>query len=462
MVLVKAKCEEILGPLSAVSGIIERRHTLPILSNVLIDRSGDVLSFLATDIEIQIRARSAAKADGEARAVTVGARKLLDILRALPEGVEVTLQQQDKRLLVKAGKSRFTLQTLPAEDFPKLAKPEGETARFTLSQKALRRLLGLVQYSMAQQDIRYYLNGLLMVAEDKQLKVVATDGHRLAFASLKLAADLPRQEVIVPRKTVLELSKLLGDVDDEVKIELSATQASFTFGSIELVSKLVDGKFPDYTRVIPTGHKNKLQIEREPLRQALQRAAILSNEKFRGVRWVLSDGSLKIVSSNAEQEEAHEELEVKYSGDALDIGFNVNYLLDVLNNVGGSAVDCAFGDSSSSALLSYASEKDFKYVVMPMRIRIGRSRKASARIERLRLGLHQGSEGPGGRPQAARDVHRRHVRRHRAAPHGFRGGRQRRRRSAGRLLRRNHGDDPHRQLHLGPRQRARHSDRHQG
>jgi DNA polymerase-3 subunit beta len=368
MVLVKAKCEDILGPLSAVSGIIERRHTLPILSNVLIDREGEALSFLATDIEIQILARSSAKPDGDARAVTVGARKLVDILRALPEGAEVTLQQQDKRLLVKAGKSRFTLQTLPAEDFPRLAKPEGDSAKFTVSQKALRRVLGLVQYAMAQQDIRYYLNGLLMVAEDKQLKLVATDGHRLAYASLKLPADLPRQEVIVPRKTVLELSKLLGDVDDEVKVELSAAQAAFSFGTIELVSKLVDGKFPDYTRVIPTGHKNKLQIEREPLRQALLRAAILSNEKFRGVRWVLSDGSLKIVSSNAEQEEAHEELEVKYSGDSLDIGFNVNYLLDVLNNVGGNAVDCAFGDSSSSALLSYASEKDFKYVVMPMRI----------------------------------------------------------------------------------------------
>jgi DNA polymerase-3 subunit beta len=368
MVLVKAKRDEILEPLSAVSGIIERRHTLPILSNVLIDRSSDALSFLATDIEIQIQALSAASLPGEAHAVTVGARKLVDILRALPEGAEVTLQQQDKRLLVKAGKSRFTLQTLPAEDFPRLAKPAGDVARFTLSQKALRRLLGLVQYAMAQQDIRYYLNGLLMVVEDKQLKLVATDGHRLAYASLPLAAELPRQEVIVPRKTVLELGKLLADNDNEVKIELAATQAAFSFGSVELVSKLVDGKFPDYTRVIPTTHKNKLQIEREPLRQALMRAAILSNEKFRGVRWVLGDGSLKIVSSNAEQEEAHEELEVKYSGDSLDIGFNVNYLLDVLNNVSGSAVDCAFGDSSSSALLSYATEKDFKYVVMPMRI----------------------------------------------------------------------------------------------
>jgi DNA polymerase-3 subunit beta len=368
MILVKAKRDELLAPLGAVSGIIERRHTLPILSNVLIERAGDALAFLATDIEIQIAARSAIQAPAEARAVTVGARKLLDILRALPEAAEVTLTQQDKRLLVKAGKSRFTLQTLAAEDFPRLAKPAGESARFTVEQKALRRLLGLVQYAMAQQDIRYYLNGLLMVVEEGSLKLVATDGHRLAYAALKLGAELPRQEVIVPRKTVLELAKLLADSDDEVRIELSATQAAFSFGTVELVSKLIDGKFPDYTRVIPASHKNRLQAAREPLRQALLRAAILSNEKFRGVRWVLGEGALKIVSSNAEQEEAHEELEVSYAGDALDIGFNVNYLLDVLNNVAGEQIECAFGDSASSALITYASEKDFKYVVMPMRI----------------------------------------------------------------------------------------------
>jgi DNA polymerase III subunit beta len=367
MILAKAKRDELLAPLSAVSGIIERRHTLPILSNVLIERSGDALGFLATDIEIQIAARSAIPATGETRAITVGARKLLDILRALPDG-EVTLQQQDKRLQVKAGKSRFALQTLAAEDFPRLAKPAGEAAKFKLEQKALRRLLALVQYAMAQQDIRYYLNGLLMVVEDGSLKLVATDGHRLAYAALKLGGELPRQEVIVPRKTVLELTKLLADSDEPVNIELSGTQAAFSFGAIELVSKLIDGKFPDYTRVIPTGHKNKLQAGREPLRQALQRAAILSNEKFRGVRWVVGDGSLKIVSSNAEQEEAHEELEVDYKGDSLDIGFNVNYLLDVLNNVGGEGIECAFGDAASSALITYGSEKDFKYVVMPMRI----------------------------------------------------------------------------------------------
>lgn len=368
MVLVKAKRDELLVPLAAASGIIERRHTLPILSNVLIDRADGALAFLATDIEIQITARSALEQSGEARALTVGARKLVDILRALPEGAEVSLQQQDKRLLVRAGRSRFSLQTLPAEDFPRLARPAGEAARFALGQKALRRLLGLVQYAMAQQDIRYYLNGLLMVVEGRQLKLIATDGHRLAYAAMGLAAELPRQELIVPRKTVLELVKLLGENDDEVRIELSPTQAAFSFGAVELVSKLIDGKFPDYTRVIPSQHKNRMQIEREVLRQALLRAAILSNEKFRGVRWVLTDGSLKLVSSNAEQEEAQEELEVKYAGDALDIGFNVNYLLDVLNNVHGAEVECHFGDSASSALFSFASEKDFKYVVMPMRI----------------------------------------------------------------------------------------------
>src|SRR5204862_4327356 len=243
MVLVKDKCNNILDPLSAVSGIIERRHTLPILSNVLIERTTQALSFLATDIEIQITARSTLMAGGDPRAVTVGARKLVDILRALPEDTEVTLQQQDRRLLVKAGKSRFTLQTLPAEDFPKLAKAAGEATRFTLSQKALRRLLGLVQYAMAQQDIRYYLNGLLLVVDGGELKLVATDGHRLAFASMPLPASVQRQEAIIPRKTVVELTKLLADSDEDVAIELSAAQAGFSFGTIQLVSKLIDGKF---------------------------------------------------------------------------------------------------------------------------------------------------------------------------------------------------------------------------
>jgi len=368
MVLVKAKRDELLEPLSAASGIIERRHTLPILTNVLLEPGNGALRFVATDIEIEITSRTEVSPSADARAVTVGARKLLDILRALPGEAEVSLQLQDKRMQVKAGKSRFALQTLPAEDFPRLAKPSGETARLALPQKALRRMLGLVQYAMAQQDIRYYLNGLLVVVEDQELKLVATDGHRLAYAATPLPAELPRQEVIVPRKTVLELTKLLSDSDEEVRIGLSSSQAAFEFSRTELVTKLVDGKFPDYTRVIPAAQKNKLVLDREVLRQALLRAAILSNEKFRGVRWVLTEGSLKIVSSNAEQEEAEETIDVAYKGDALDIGFNVNYLLDVLNNVSAAQVECAFGDSTSSALVSFPSEADFKYVVMPMRI----------------------------------------------------------------------------------------------
>lgn len=368
MALVKAKRDELLGPLASVSGIIERRHTLPILSNVQIDRQNDGLAFLATDIEIQITARTSLAVASEVSAITVGARKLVDILRALPDGVDVVLQLQEKKLQVKAGKSRFVLQTLPAEDFPRLARPSGEVARFSLSQGALKRHLAMVQYAMAQQDIRYYLNGLLIVVEDRTMKLVATDGHRLAYASLPLETELPKQEIIVPRKTVLELGKLLSDNDDPVEIELSLTQAAFNFGMVELVSKLIDGKFPDFTRVIPTQHKNELRLDREMLRQALMRAAILSNEKFRGVRWVVTEGSLKVVSSNAEQEEAQEEIDVTYSGDPLDIGFNVNYMLDVLNNMAHKEVVCRFGDSASSVLISFPEEQEFKYVVMPMRI----------------------------------------------------------------------------------------------
>lgn len=368
MFILKAKRDELLNPLSSVSGIIERRHTLPILSNVLMERSGDKLSFLATDIEMQIISRGNAGGESDNRSITVGARKLVDILRALPSEAEVSLQMQEKRLVVKAGRSRFTLQTLPAEDFPRLAKPTGDVAKFSIGQRTLRKHLSLVQYAMAQQDIRYYLNGLLVVADSGHLRLVATDGHRLAYTALALDAEVPAQEVIVPRKTVIELGKLLADTDDPVHVEVSGTQAAFNFGAIELVSKLVDGKFPDYTRVIPAGHKNRLVIERETLRQALSRAAILSNEKFRGVRWVLTQDSLKIVSSNTEQEEAVEEIEVKYGGDGLDIGFNVTYLLDVLNNVSANEVTASFGDAASSALIEFAAEADFKYVVMPMRI----------------------------------------------------------------------------------------------
>jgi DNA polymerase-3 subunit beta len=369
MNLLKTKREALLEPLQAVAGIIERRHTLPILSNVLISRTDTHIDFVATDIEIEITTSMTVEGPGEAKRITVGARKLVDILRALPEGAEVQLALQDRRLQVKSGKSRFNLQTLAAEDFPRLVLAEGSATSFSVPQKLLRSLLGLVQYAMAQQDIRYYLNGLLMVVEDEQLKLVATDGHRLAYASHKVGGKgLSRQEVILPRKTIIELSKLLDESDDPVAIDLSASQARFKFGNVVLVSKLVDGKFPDYGRVIPQNQPKKLKLDRIVLLQALQRAAILTSDKFRGVRWVLGDGSLKISCSNTEQEEAQEELDIPYKGDALDIGFNVGYLVDVLNNLDAAEVECGLGDANSSALFTLPDRSDFKYVVMPMRI----------------------------------------------------------------------------------------------
>jgi DNA polymerase-3 subunit beta len=369
MNLIKASRDALLKPLQAVAGIIERRHTLPILSNVLIQRVGGRLAFVATDIEIEISAAAEVDAAGEDKSLTVGARKLLDILRALPEGSEVALSLADKRLQVRSGKSRFQLQTLPPEDFPRLAHPEGGKTAIELPQRVLRSLIGLVQYAMAQQDIRYYLNGLLVIIDSGELRVVATDGHRLALATKEVSAkNVDRQEVILPRKTIIELAKLLNDSDATVSIELSASQARFQFDGIQLISKLVEGKFPDYQRVIPTTHAKHVRVNRIVLAQALQRAAILTSDKFRGVRWMLGDGSLRITSTNTEQEEAQEELDVKYRGEALDIGFNVQYLLDALNNVEVEEIDVALGDANSSALLTLPERKDFNYVVMPMRI----------------------------------------------------------------------------------------------
>jgi len=240
--------------------------------------------------------------------------------------------------------------------------------KVTLPQKAFRELLLLVQYSMAQQDIRYYLNGLLLVFDEGQLKVVATDGHRLSYAARPLGEQQEKREVILPRKAVLELSKLLEETDEPLAIEIFGSQARFTFNSIVLVTKIIDGKFPDYTRVIPNTYEKRFAIDRVQLLQSLQRAAILANEKFRGVRWLVTGSSLRISCTNNEQEEAQEELEINYPGDAVDIGFNITYLLDVLNNVNSGKVECALGDANSSMLITLPEQRDFRYVVMPMRI----------------------------------------------------------------------------------------------
>ena len=276
----------------------------------------------------------------------------------------------EERLQVKAGKSRFNLQTLPADDFPRMAIAESTSQKFTIAQRQFRKLLAQTQFSMAAQDVRYYLNGLLLLIDNGELRAVATDGHRLAYASISLeeVAGWARQEMILPRKTVLELSRLLADSDDPLEIELAPNQIRFQFGHISLVSKLIDGKFPDYERVIPATLKNIVVVNRATLLQSMVRAAILTNEKFRGVRLVLGAGSLKIMAANAEQEEAQEELEIDYSGDAIDVGFNVGYLLDVLNNTSAEAIEWGFNDANSSALISVPGNDRSKYVVMPMRI----------------------------------------------------------------------------------------------
>jgi DNA polymerase-3 subunit beta len=368
MVLIKTQRDTLLAPLQSVSGIVERRHTLPILSNVLLEKTGDQLTLLATDIEIQITTTAGgAGGDGDG-AVTVGARKLQDILRSLPEASEVSLILEDKRLQVRAGRSRFSLQTLPAADFPRMSLADGEARTFTLTQRAFRQLLGKTQYAMAAQDVRYYLNGLLLQVDGGELRAVATDGHRLAFASVAIEADLARQEMILPRKTVLELNRLLLDSDDALTITLAANQVRFAFGSVVLVSKLIDGKFPDYERVVPPSLRNHMSVGRQTLMQAMNRAAILTNEKFRGVRVVLGENVLKLIAANAEQEEAQEEIEVNYQGEAIDVGFNVGYLLDVLNNVQTDEIQWSFNDANSSALITVPGNERFKYVVMPMRI----------------------------------------------------------------------------------------------
>jgi DNA polymerase-3 subunit beta len=359
--------DALLRPLQAVSGIVERRHTLPILANVLLEQKNGKLNVTATDLEMQITAVSELSGK-EGQSTTVGARKLQDLLRALPDDASLNLDVAGSKMTVRAGRSRFNLQTLPAADYPRISLGAEQLQTLTLPQKDLRGLLKLAEFAMAQQDIRYYLNGMLLVVDGAALQAVATDGHRLSWASLAVEGSYNRQEVILPRKTVLELSKLLEDVDDHVTIDILANQARFRFGNVELVSKVVDGKFPDYNRVIPTGHSKQIELRRGELLAALQRAAILSNEKFRGVRLVLGDNTLRIICTNSEQEEAEEEIEVPYKGDGLDIGFNITYLLDALQNLSSEQVRFAFGDANSSALVTMPDREDYKYVVMPMRI----------------------------------------------------------------------------------------------
>ena len=368
MIVLKATQERVLSVLQSVSGIVERRHTLPVLANVLIRKTGSRLQFTTSDLEIQIRTESELDGDAGNFTTTVGARKLIDILRSMPSDQTVSLESSQNKLILKGGKSRFTLQTLPAEDFPLVQESASFGPVFSVPQKTLKELLNQVSFSMAVHDIRYYLNGILFVAEGKQLSLVATDGHRLAYASALLDVEVPRQEVILPRKTVLEMQRLLNDKEGAIEMQFANNQAKFSFEGMEFVSKLVEGKFPDYNRVIPKNHKNTVTLGRTSLLACLQRTAILTSEKFKGVRLNLDPGTLRVASSNAEQEEAVDELEIDYGGDSIEIGFNVTYLIDVLSNMDQDMVKLDLADSNSSALITIPDNATFKYVVMPMRI----------------------------------------------------------------------------------------------
>lgn len=370
MQFIQANRDAILKPLQTVAGIVDKRHTLPILANILIRKNAETVSFLASDGEIQITTSAELGAGSESTGTTVSARKLIDILRALPDSVDVSVKLDDRKASIHAGRSRFTLQTLSVDDFPLAKADQNWTASFAMPQKQLRQLLHMVHFAMAQQDVRYYLNGLLMVTEGSTVKVVATDSHRLAFCETELeGTHLAHHEVIIPRKTVIELQRLLSDSDDPVSADVAGNQLRLRFGDVELLTKLVEGKFPDYQRVIPKTHNRRVVVSREAFAAALSRASILTTDKFRGVRLALSSGEgLRIHSNNAEQEEAHEEVEVNYEGDPLEIGFNVGYLQDVLGTLKAESVQIDFGDANMSALVTVPGDEQFKYVVMPMRI----------------------------------------------------------------------------------------------
>ncbi len=368
MIVLKSTQDKVLAALQSVAGIVERRHTLPILANVLLRKTGSAVQLTTSDLEIQIRTTAQLDGDDGNFATTLGARKLIDILRTMPGDQAVSLESSAGKLILKGGKSRFTLQSMPAEDFPLVQESASFGPVFAVPQKTLKSLLGQVSFAMAVHDIRYYLNGILFVAEGTKLSLVATDGHRLAFASAELDVEVPKQEVILPRKTVLELQRLLSDKEGAIEMQFASNQAKFSFDGMEFVTKLVEGKFPDYNRVIPKNHKNIVTLGRVPLLASLQRTAIMTSEKFKGVRLNIEPGVLRVASSNAEQEEAVDELDIDYGGDTIEIGFNVTYLIDALQNMTQEMVRIELSDGNSSALVTNPDDNAFKYVVMPMRI----------------------------------------------------------------------------------------------
>jgi len=371
MILIKTNKDTLLTPLQMVTGIVERRQTLPILSNVLIKNNKETITFLTTDLEIEIKtSTNNAFSNEKFFSLTVSAKKFQDILRSLPANAEIALTRKNDHLQIKSGKSVFNLQILPAEDFPEIIEDKEPEVSITLQQRELKNLLQNVQFSIAQQDIRYYLNGLLLLIEDTCLKGVATDGHRLAFGSVDLAESKTKHQIILPRKAVFELTKLLNDGEEPIKIEFFKNKVRFSFSNIILISKVIDGKFPDFNRVIPKLNNKQINLSRIDFLQALQRVSILSNqsEQFRGVRLVLSKDNLCVICKNNEQEEAQDDIDIQYNDEEIDISLNITYLLDLLNNVTADTVQCAFENANSSVLITIPDNKDYKYIVMPMRI----------------------------------------------------------------------------------------------
>lgn len=360
--------EALLAPLQAVVNVVERRQTLPILSNVLINVAPDKMSFTATDMEVEISAALALE-NPDVGTLTLPARKLLDIARALPGGKQLEIETAETQATIRCEKSRFTLGMLPSTEFPNIGAFEAKLS-LQVGAGALRDLIANTQFAMAQQDVRYYLNGLLLEFRPKRLRAVATDGHRLAMSELDIDSGHELEsQIIVPRKGISEIARLLDGVDDPVELRVSDNHLQLNLGERSLTTKLIDGKFPDYERVVPASGSKIVLADRELLRQGLARTSILSNEKFRGVRLTLSEGSLKALAHNPEQEEAEEDLEVDYTGESLEIGFNVSYILDVLGVLDQETVQLEFTDANSSCLIkSPEGGSASKYVVMPMRL----------------------------------------------------------------------------------------------
>lgn len=360
--------DSLLKPLQLVAGVVERRQTLPVLSNVLIQLDGDRLALTGTDLEVEIVGRIQLEQPGEGGEITVPARKLVDICRSLPDSAVIEFIEDNQKLVVKSGRSRFTLSTLPANDFPNVEDGPSDL-QFSCAQKDIKRLIDRTAFAMAQQDVRYYLNGMLWEVTQGQLRVVATDGHRLAMCTRPMEINSAEKvQAILPRKGVIELARLLGDGDSGADIKLGGSHIRAITPEFTFTSKLVDGKFPDYERVLPKGGNRVVIGVRDELKQAFGRTAILSNEKYRGVRLQLDAGQLTIVANNPEQEEAEETVTVDYTGESMEIGFNVSYLLDVTSVLGSENIKMTLADSNSSALLEEPEIGDSAYVVMPMRL----------------------------------------------------------------------------------------------